>query len=605
MPVPRRSCDVDLRRTIFAVFLIFTSSLSLFQPAEAHEGGVYIVGFETLPGAAEESRLAGLGFHVVEHFPVAKAVLVSGAGTPEDIALVPGVVSVAPEERLAANLFRSKETIDLDVTLASDAGRGAGVTVAVVDTGVDAEHPGLSASLVQSLRLGANGVSPAEGDADGHGTHVAGIIAGTGAESTSMRMSGVAPGVRLLSLDISESFTTTNALRAFQWIHEHGHDEGIRIVSNSWGREGGPDRFDANDPVVRASSALVRDGFLVIFSAGNRGAAGGALTIEAMNPDVLTVGATDSDGRPEEYSSHGPVLDAAGNRLPWEKPDLLAPGTAVFSAKTSRGAGCDGESACYVAMSGTSMAAPHVAGVAAIIMSKHPALSASEVSEIIEASARDVGAAGRDSETGAGLIDAGSAMSFAASLAGEYGTRRVEVPIRAEGAFTSALGFELSGAQVVATDGNDITVPIVVPEGAKRMSWRFTWSDPAADYYVYLESPAGVSGPYGPTTADAVDGTLEGDLDAGTYILRAHPTTAVANTRYSLIGSLEKEERIETASKAMVVRKAPWDAGGYFTSDEAVLGVPLALIAKALQVGAILAVTSVLCVGRSTATRRL
>jgi hypothetical protein len=106
------------------------------------------------------------------------------------------------------------------------------------------------------------------------------------------------------------------------------------------------------------------------------------------------------------------------------------------------------------------------------------------------------------------------------------------------------------------------------------------------------------------SSGDAVEGTLEGDLEPGTYLFRAHPTTAVSHAQYSLIGSLEKEERIETSSKAMVVRKAPWDAGNYFASDEEILGVPLVLIAKALQIGAMLAVTCVLCVGRSARTRR-
>lgn len=554
--------------------------------------------FESSIGPDERALVEAAGYTIREEFPLIDGLLATGGGDMRVIRGLPGVISVTFEETLATNLFRSKETIGLDRSMVADASRGSGVVVAIVDTGVDAAHPGLSGAVVKSLRFGSGGTTEGRGDSDGHGTHVAGIMVGGGAQSTGDRMAGVAPGAGVVSLDISESFTTTNALRAFQWIHDHGREHGIRIVSNSWGREGGPDRFDPNDPVVRASSALVRDGYLVVFSAGNRGSDGGALTLEAMNPDVFTVGATDSKGRPESYSAHGPVLDRDDNKLPWNKPDLVAPGTAIFSTATSTGAGCEGEARCYVAMSGTSMAAPHAAGSAAIIMSKYPQLSALEVAEVLRSSAADVGAEGTDAETGAGLVDAASAMSLASAVAGDLKTRRVELPIEADGTFTAAAGVDVTGGQLKSSPTAAIAVPISVPDGSKALRWRFSWSDAATDYYLYIETPDGVRGPFTATAADAIEGSLEGDLTPGDYVLRAHPTSAVANTRYSLTGTIETEEKIGTSSKQVVVRKTPWDPGDYFASDGEVLGVPLSLVAKILQIAALLAVTSVLVVGR-------
>ncbi|MCA1814301.1 MAG: S8 family serine peptidase, partial [Halobacteriales archaeon] len=176
-------------------------------------------------------------------------------------------------------------------------------------------------------------------DAQGHGTRVAGVLAGDGAQSPGQRYRGVAPGAHLVALDIGQRFTLDGALQAMDWLHANAQPRGIRVVSSSWGVPGAVDgRFDPEDPLVQASDALAQRGLLLVFSAGNRGAPH-SMASAALNPHVLTIGATDAGGQLAPFSSQGPGLDAQGARLAWRKPDLVAVGQAVVSAKSGAGQG--------------------------------------------------------------------------------------------------------------------------------------------------------------------------------------------------------------------------------------------------------------------------
>ncbi|MGQ0535188.1 MAG: S8 family serine peptidase, partial [Methanobacteriota archaeon] len=322
-----------------------------------------LLSFHSPPSAADEAALAGVA-RTLEDFPFAGVRLVEvRPGTHTALAKIGIVAGAYPEERIRLLLASSTAAVRADEAWTEHEARGLDVGIAVVDSGVDSGHPGLSGRVAASVRVGSDGVSTASGDADEHGTHVAGVAAGSGQGSSGFRHRGVAPEARIVGVDISGSFTTTNAIRAFQWIHEHHDEHGIRVVTNSWGRDKPTAAYDPDDPVTRAADALVADGLLVLFSAGNGGAGGGRLTVEAMNPNVLTVGATDDTGRVESYSAEGPAYDRGGNRLSEVKPDLVAPGTSITSIRAG-GRGSE-ERDLNVTLNGTSMAAPHVAGVAA------------------------------------------------------------------------------------------------------------------------------------------------------------------------------------------------------------------------------------------------
>jgi subtilisin family serine protease len=151
---------------------------------------------------------------------------------------------------------------------------GRGVTVAVVDSGVDATHPDFEGRVKAALRWGGEEWRDSPVDLDGHGTHVAGIALGSG-QASDGRFSGVAPEARLVALDISQSFTTATALRAFNWIYLNREEHGIRVVVNAWGRSDRAAGFDANDPLVKATDRLVDEGVVVVFSVSNRGPGAG------------------------------------------------------------------------------------------------------------------------------------------------------------------------------------------------------------------------------------------------------------------------------------------------------------------------------------------
>ncbi|TDC73049.1 S8 family serine peptidase [Streptomyces hainanensis] len=235
---------------------------------------------------------------------------------------------------------------------------GSGVEVAVLDTGVDGAHPDLAGQLVAEADF--TGGSPAEGpapDENGHGTHVASVLAGTGAAADGARQ-GVAPGARLLSgrvLDGEGAGYASWVIAGMEWAAERGAD----IVNLSLGG-----RASGVDPVSAAVDALSAEyGTLFVVAAGNVGPTIGSIGTPGIAESALTVGAARADGGAYHGSSRGPT---AGTYR--AKPDVLAPGVSIVGARAGGGEGQDP----YVAMTGTSQAAPHVAGAAALLWQRHP-----------------------------------------------------------------------------------------------------------------------------------------------------------------------------------------------------------------------------------------
>ena len=546
-----------------------------------------LVSFDGAPPAAG-SALGGA--RVLEAFPFARVALVEGAPAAlARLASLPGVAGLYPEEPVRLLMEREREVVQAEAPAGAAWPAGANVTVAVVDSGIDATHAAFAGRVAASVRIGRGGATaPGDGDEDGHGTHVAGIVAGDGARSVDGRERGIAPAARVVAVDISDAFTTTTAVRAFAWIHENRATHDIRVVSNSWGREKEDAHYDPDDPVIRASDALVADGIVVVFSAGNRGRDGDAtLTTEATNPNVLTVAAASAVGRVEPYSSRGPAVDAKGREVSWLKPDLAAPGTAVVSTRANA-EGVDApteEQRWYTTMNGTSMAAPQVAAAAALLLDEHPHLSPGMVAGILTGTARDVGAPGPDAQTGHGMLSVASAVQAARALDG--GEQRLVVErrerVHQEGSVAAAERVVLSARDKPSLPpAESVVLPLALPAGAAEVDLWFNWTGPG-DFDVSLLGPEGERR-FEPSSEGSL--RLRRAAGEGAYRVVVRPVGLAAYAEFALDGSvLVREERPVDVAAELHQRDPFVPQGGFFVSQSTaerllgMLGAAPALVA--------------------------
>ena len=252
-----------------------------------------------------------------------------------------------------------------------DLSKGAGVVVAVVDTGIDLSHPDLAGQIIAGWNVLAPGTLPQ--DDNGHGTMVAGIIAAR--TNNALDVVGIAPGAKLMPvkvLDNNGSGSDADIATGINWARTHG----ANVINLSLGGA-----FD--DPVLATSiQQAISAGIVVVAAAGNDGAEN--VDYPAADPGVLAVSATDHSGGLASFSSYG-----------W-RIDVAAPGYDITS--TALGS-------TYTTESGTSFASPIVAGVAALVRSQHPTWTVTQVDDRIRDTARDVGPPGVDPAFGHGLVD--------------------------------------------------------------------------------------------------------------------------------------------------------------------------------------------------------
>ncbi|WIY00858.1 S8 family serine peptidase [Amycolatopsis mongoliensis] len=314
------------------------------------------------------------------------------AGKPT---LAAGVSEVRLDRKVHVALDRSTAQVGAPVAWKQGL-TGAGTTVAVVDTGIDAQHPDLVGKTIAAEDFSGEGDVA---DHHGHGTHVASIIGGTGAASGG-RYKGVAPDAKLIVakvFDASGAGDTAQVMAGIDWVVA----QGAKIVNLSLGA-GVSDGYDPLSQQLDTLSA--KTGTLFVVAAGNAGPGDRTVTTPGSASSALTVGALDRDNTLAWFSSRGPRLrDAA------VKPEISAPGVGIAAARAAGTSLGDPVDDFYTRVSGTSMATPHVAGAAAILLQQHPGTAGDALKNILVSTAKDVGL--RWYEQGAGLLDVGRAVS--------------------------------------------------------------------------------------------------------------------------------------------------------------------------------------------------
>ncbi len=330
-----------------------------------------------------------------EYFGVLNAVAVRAPREViEELAKVPGVVRVSRDERVKADLSQSVPLVGAPEAWALGL-TGEGVVVAVVDTGIDYTHPDLGGCLGPGCRV-LGGYDFVNQDADpkdddGHGTHVAGIVAANGS------LKGMAPDAHLLAFKVLDEWgegTASDVIAGIERALDPDNDpatpDGADVINLSLGGSGDPD-----DPVSQAVDNAAEAGVVVVVAAGNSGRLGYS-TIESPGcaRRAITVGATNKADSLQAFSSKGPAAVTDGI-----KPDIVAPG-AFINSTLPGGA--------YAPFSGTSMAAPHVAGAAALLRQRDPALAPDAVKSLLMTSARDLGL--DPFAQGAGRLDVAAAV---------------------------------------------------------------------------------------------------------------------------------------------------------------------------------------------------
>ncbi|MET8909562.1 S8 family serine peptidase [Micromonospora sp. NPDC004551] len=278
---------------------------------------------------------------------------------------------------------------------------GQGTVVATMDTGVDGSHPDLAARW----RGGSNSWYDPNGehpttptDVNGHGTATMGVLVGGSAGGTSI---GVAPGAKWIAVKIFNdhgSTTTSRIHQGFQWLLDPDGNpatpDAPDVVNNSWSGSTGGCNLDFQPDLRNLRAA----GILPVFSAGNYGPDPSTVLSPANNPEALAVGALDDNAVIDPSSSRGP--SACGQAI---TPRLTAPGVGVRTTDLYGG---------YRDASGTSLAAPHVAGVLALLLGAYPDLSADRQQSALENAAVDLGQPGPDNMYGYGRVDALAAYQW-------------------------------------------------------------------------------------------------------------------------------------------------------------------------------------------------
>ena len=467
---------------------------------------------------------------------------------------------------------------------------GRGVGVLINDSGVDGLHEDIefgshvteNASGLTNLHAydsllpitWTEGV-PNTDIGGGHGTHVAGIIGATG-EKSGGKYEGVAPGADLIGYGSGLAIAVLDTLGGFDYALSNYHRLGIRVMNNSWGNTGDVGTpFDPDDPVNVASKRATDLGIVVVFSTGNSGPAEDTITGNFKKaPWVIAVGNSTKEGALNSSSSRGlagrgGTVTVDGETFTWEdRPTVAAPGTFIISTRATTNtvsaiAGQAGPAEdvariepaflpFYTVLTGTSMAAPHVAGIVALMLEANPSLTPAEVKAILQQTATNM--PGYEPwQVGAGAVNAYAAIDRAYQLRG-YGStlnltrtfnanQSLQVtnasfsldynpvpdlsPTRNQHSFTVPAGLVELTAAVSATGvegqtGNSTNLVLIAPDGTETSSGVPVAFALSGNRTVVVPSPApgewtlevrGLRGdPANPTSGVSVPETVAGTI---------------------------------------------------------------------------------------------
>jgi serine protease AprX len=296
--------------------------------------------------------------------------------------------------------------------------------VAVVDSGVNWQtdlYTDMGINRVVANVAYNNGYNTTTFDAYGHGSHVAGVVGGNGRMSSGMYV-GIAPQANIINVKVSDDLnygasTAKNVVQGLQWILQNKSTYNIRVVNLSLNSAVAQSYHV--DPIDAAVEVLWFNGIVVVVSAGNQG--NGTIYPPANDPFVITVGAADDKGTPQLSDDVIPSFSAYGSTADgFSKPDLVAPGKNIISLMgNSNGMPADhpdnvvrvNGAAVYFKMSGTSTAAPIVAGAAALVLQDEPNLNPDQVKYRLMATATKNWPGYNATQAGAGYLDVYAAVN--------------------------------------------------------------------------------------------------------------------------------------------------------------------------------------------------
>ncbi|MCW2572294.1 MAG: hypothetical protein JWO88_2352 [Frankiales bacterium] len=390
-----------------AVLALALATSGLAVPASAAPASRVVVTSLTGDVAGAARAVQAAGGQVLDRLSIIGGV---SASIPAGTVLAP-TFRVVPDSTLAvSSTDQSSPAVATGIRTALGLGaadnEGAGVTVAVVDTGV-ADVADLAGRVTHVNVSGA----PA-GDGYGHGTFVAGLVAGSG-KSSGGAYAGVAPAARILDVKVADASGGTDLVTVLKGLQAVAADKTVDVVNLSLS-SGSPLPYQI-DPLTAALEALWRRGITVVVPAGNDGPAAGTISSPGSDPVLLTAGGLDvhgttsaSDDSVADWSARGPAPEGV------QKPDLVAPGAHVISLRTvgstidtQSPAGRVGDS--YFKGSGTSFATAATSGAVAALLSRRHGLSPDRVKSLLTVTADRATELGGPDAAGAGALDLTSA----------------------------------------------------------------------------------------------------------------------------------------------------------------------------------------------------
>ncbi|MDX8029821.1 type VII secretion-associated serine protease mycosin [Lentzea sp. BCCO 10_0856] len=297
--------------------------------------------------------------------------------------ILPALAVVLPLLLAAQSIEEQEWHLDaLDVYSAQDQARGDGVIVAVIDSGVDAQHPDLAGRVLPGTGFGSSKGTDGTTDTDGHGTGMAGIIAANGKNGGAL---GIAPGAKILpiaSADEKEQFGLDVVAESIRWAADHG----AKVINMSLGFSS-----TMTPTLVKAVNYAIEKDVVLVAATGNEGK---EVSAPANIGGVIAVAGTNREGKPWKSSNIGAdtVLAAPAEGIVTAAPE------SVYSSG-------------YAEMDGTSAASAIVSGVAALVRAKHPAMPAKDVVNALIKTAKDLADPGRDETTGFGMVNPMGALT--------------------------------------------------------------------------------------------------------------------------------------------------------------------------------------------------